>query len=373
MPRLLIVCEYPTVLGGENSMLATLPAVAAAGFDVAVAAPFSGPLADALRERGIENVPWETRGEDLKRASIAQLRSSFGTVIQHVRPDLLHSNSLSVARIAGSCALEHDVRSIGHLRDIVNLSEQAIADINLNRLLIAVSAATRDYHVLRGLDGAKCVVAHSGVDLNEFRPRGPTGYLHRELNLPGDAQLIAVIGQLGLRKGTDVALAAAKQVATEIPGAHWLIVGERTSAKQESREFEARLRQMASEIPLAGRVHFLGTRNDIPHLLAECKLLVHAALQEPLGRVLLEAAASGLAIVATDVGGTREIFTLAANAVVLVSPNDATSIADATVRLLQNDDERKSIGAAARLRAEEAFDHRAASARLIEIYQRVLN
>ena len=47
MPRLLILCEYPTLLGGERSMLATLPAVRAAGFDVHVAAPPVGPLADA--------------------------------------------------------------------------------------------------------------------------------------------------------------------------------------------------------------------------------------------------------------------------------------------------------------------------------------
>ncbi len=49
MPRLLILCEYPTLLGGERSMLATLPAVAAAGFDIFVAAPPSGPLADEIK------------------------------------------------------------------------------------------------------------------------------------------------------------------------------------------------------------------------------------------------------------------------------------------------------------------------------------
>ena len=133
----------------------------------------------------------------------------------------------------------------------------------------------------------KCVVLNNGVDLDEFQPRPPTGYLHRELDLPASARLIAVIGQLGLRKGTDVALAAALQIADNAPDVHWLIVGERTSNKAESHEFEALLRSIAAEQPLAGRVHFLGSRSDVAQLLNECTLLVHAARQEPLGRVLL--------------------------------------------------------------------------------------
>ena len=87
----------------------------------------------------------------------------------------------------------------------------------------------------------------------------------------------------------------------------WLIIGQRFSEKEESRQFEAGLHQ-AGAGPLAGRIHFLGVRDDIPEILNELTLLVHPARQEPLGRVLLEAAAAGVAVVATDVGGTREIF-----------------------------------------------------------------
>ena len=60
-----------------------------------------------------------------------------------------------------------------------------------------------------GLDAEKTHVLYNGVDLEQFRPRPPTGYLHRELGLPADAQLIGNIGQIGLRKGQDVLLRAA--------------------------------------------------------------------------------------------------------------------------------------------------------------------
>ena len=353
-------------------MLATLPAVAAAGFDIHVAAPPHGPLAAALRERGVSHAAWSCGDEQGLRPPLGRLRAEIKELIRAVRSDLIHANSLSTARIAGPVAVQCGVPSVGHLRDIVKLARQPLDDLNAHRRLIAVSCATRDFHVAQGLDAGRCVVVHNGVDLNEFRPRPPTGYLHRELGLPPTARLIATIGQLGLRKGTDVALAAAVQVASELPNAHWLIIGERTSSKDESREFENLLHSIAEEPPLAGRVHFLSSRSDIPQLLNECVLLLHAARQEPLGRVLLEAAASGLAVVATDVGGTREIFPTDADGAILVPPDDRSAMADALLVLLQNDERRSALAAGGRRRGEEAFDVRHAAARLIEHYESVL-
>jgi glycosyltransferase involved in cell wall biosynthesis len=327
MPRVLILCEYPTLLGGERSMLATLPAVVAAGFDVCVAAPPDGLLVATLRQHTIPHVPWRTHDDHGERLPLSQLRAELAALIEHEQPDLVHANSLSTSRISGPVAAELRLASIGHLRDIVKLSRQMVEDLNTHRRLIAVSRATRDFHVGQGLDVAKCVVVHNGVDLGEFQPRPKTGYLQRELDLPPKARLIATIGQLGLRKGTDIVLQAALRIAPRLADVHWLIVGERTSNKDESREFETGLRLLAAEPALAGRVHFLGPRADVPQLLTECTLLVHAARQEPLGRVLLEAAASGLAVVAI----------------------------------------------AARRRAEVAFDIRHAAARLIKQYRETID
>lgn len=372
MPRLLILCEFPTLLGGERSMLATLPAVAAAGFEIHVAGPPQGPLADAIRERGMAYVTWPTCDVHGERLPLDQLRTKLAAVIQAVRPELLDANSLSTARIAGPVAVNCGLRSLGHLRDIMKLSPQPLDDLNAHQRLVAVSRAARDFHVAQGIDAGRCVVVYNGVDLAEFGPRPPTGYLHRQLDLPPTARMIATIGQLGLRKGTDVALAAALQIAPDVPDAHWLVVGERTSNKAESREFEKLLRSISEEPLLAGRVHFLGNRSDVPRLLNECVLLVHAARQEPLGRVLLESAASGLAVVATDVGGTHEIFPAEAGGAVLVPPDNRSAMADAVLALLQNSERRQSLAAGGRRRAEEAFDARHAATRLVENYQAVL-
>jgi glycosyltransferase involved in cell wall biosynthesis len=372
MPRLVILCEFLTLLGGEQSMLSTLSAVQAAGFDLHVAAPPVGALADALRGAGVPVVEWATHDGAGERRPGDEIRADLARLIGRLSPDLVHANSLSTARLIGPVAASARVPSVGHIRDIVGLSRQAIEDVNCVDRLVAVSQATREFHVGQGIDAAKCVVVKNGVDLAAFRSRPASGYLQRELSLGPEARFIATIGQVGMRKGTDVAVMAAARWAAAFPDVHWLVVGERTSKKAEARELEEVLHAMSAQPPLAGRAHFLGMRSDVEAMLPECTLLVHAARQEPLGRVLLEAAACGLAVVATEVGGTREIFPTEADGAVLVPRDDSEALADAVIALLGDETRRAELGRGGRRRAETAFDVRVAAGRLIDIYQSVL-
>jgi glycosyltransferase involved in cell wall biosynthesis len=367
MPEILILCEYPTLNGGERSMLATLDGVRSAGFSPAVMAPGEGPLAEEVAARGFELLPFQCRGPDGSRIAQSRLREELADVLHRRRPALLHANSLAMGRLSGPVAAECRLPSIAHLRDIVGLSVQAVADLNCHRRLLAVSEATRQFHLAQGIGADKTHVVYNGVDLEQFHPRPPTGYLHREFGLPADAQLVGSIGQLGLRKGQDVLLLAATQIADQSPRAHFLIVGERNSDKDESRQFELALRN-ADSGPLFGRIHFLGRRNDVHLLLNELTLLAHTARQEPLGRVLLEAAAAGVAVVATDVGGTQEIFPPEADAARLVPPDDAGLLATAILQLLGSNDLRTRLTTAARAHVCHRFDVRATVTDLVSQY-----
>jgi glycosyltransferase involved in cell wall biosynthesis len=368
MPEILLLCEYATLNGGERSMLATLDGVRAAGFAPVVMAPAGGPLAYALAARDVELLPFECRTAEGPRRPQGDLREEVARLLHYRRPALLHANSLAMGRLSGPVAADLGIASLSHLRDIINLSNQAIADLNRNTRLLAVSHAAREFHVAAGLAAEKVFVVYNGVDLEEFRPRTPTGYVHRELGLPPETPLIGTIGQIGLRKGHDVLLRAAAAVAGRLPNVHCLIVGERYSEKEESRQFERDLHEI-SRGPLAGRVHFLGFRNDVSRLLNELTLLVHPARQEPLGRVLLEAAAAGLGVVATQVGGTPEIFPPDQDAARLVLPDDAAALGAAIVELIDDPALRHRLGLAARRRAEDRFNIRDSVNALLPHYE----
>lgn len=389
MRKTFLLCEYATLNGGERSILATLGGVRAAGFASAVIAPPQGPLADALAAAEIELLSFTCHTVDGHRLPQNRLREELAGILRRRRPGLLHANSLAMGRLSGPVAAHLGLPSISHLRDIVGLSAQSVADLNCHARLLAVSHATRAFHVANGLAAEKVHVVYNGVDLQEFCPRAPTGYLHRELGLPLGTPLIGTIGQLCLRKGQDVLLRAAALIASQVPAVHYVIVGQRHSQKEESHRFERDLRDAAvrmsggADIPvcpegldshgrqecLPHRVHFLGARDDVCRLLNEFTLLVHPARQEPLGRVLLEAAASGVAIIATNVGGTPEIFPPGENAARLVPPDDVPAIGAAMIELLGDPAERRRLGAAARRRAERQFDIQTAVANLLQHYR----
>lgn len=370
MPRVLLLCEYPTLNGGEQSLLAVLPHLIAAGYRFDALAPAAGPLAAALAALDLNLLPLETHDQAGARHSPADLRGQIAAAIAGVRPDLLHANSVSMGRLAGPVAADLLQPGITHLRDIVGLSDQAVADLNRNRRLIAVSRAARDHHVAQGIDVARTHVVYNGVDIDRFAPRPPTGWLHAELGLPADALLIGSIGQLVLRKGHDVLAAAALNLAARHPNAHYVLVGSRFSEKAEAHAHEAALREAFATGPLAVRGHFLGVRSDVAQILNELTMLVHPARQEPLGRVLLEAAAAGVAVVATDVGGTREIFP--DGAAQIVRPDDPQSLAAAIERLLVNEPARHKQSAMAAGQVRKEFSAARAADNLARHYAEVI-
>jgi len=356
--HVLVLCEYRSLNGGERSLLAVTGGLRAAGYELQVAAPAAGPLAGALLQQRISVMPLDLHDAQGRRLDIGLCRHRIRAAIDAAKPDLVHANSLSMSRLSGPVTAALGVPSMGHLRDIVNVTAAAIADLNRHTRLLTVSRATRDWYAAAGLSETKTHVLYNGVDLTRFRPRPPSGYLHRELGLSAETCFVGTIGQVGMRKGLHVLLAAAPNVAQAFGHAHFAIVGQRYSQKQEALDYERQLRAKAEAEPLRGRVHFLGVREDVDRLLNEFTVLAHAARQEPLGRVLLEAAAAGTPTVATDVGGTSEIFPPGMASALLVPPDDAESLAAAILRLLRGAELRAAVGSAARQRAEQAFDAR---------------
>ena len=291
-------------------------------FEVVALAPPTGALADRLRTAGVPLTGCDVKAPGELDAAIAA-----------VRPGLIHGNSLAVGRVLGRRAGELPCPVTAHLRDILNLSAAATRDLGRCAGLVAVSAAARDHHVARGLPADRVRVVQNGIDPAAFLAGVDRDAARRsvraELGVPAGAPLVLTVGQIGLRKGWDVLADAAASIRSD-PPPHFLAVGARWSRKPESVRFEAEVfARLAAHAP--GRLHRLGTRTDVPRLMRAADLLVHPARQEPFGRVLLEAAAAGLPVAATDVGGAREML---GDAFAPVPPGDPAALTAAVNALL---------------------------------------
>jgi glycosyltransferase involved in cell wall biosynthesis len=372
--RIAILFEYATLNGGERSMLACLDWLRhhEPSLEFVAIAPEVGPLAEELADRGIEVLPWLLGSDHTSRPTREQLESHLLETVRRTSPNLLHANSLAMGRLTGSVADRLSIPTSSHLRDIIHVSASAMTDLNRNWRLIAVSQATRDAHVARGMEPDRVVVVRNGIDLAQFTPRPRLGWLRQELGLPDSAVLLATIGQIGLRKGQDVLAEAAPEIVRAVPSVHFLILGTRSSTKAESIEFEQAIHRRFAEHGLTSHLHCIGYRDDVAALLTEIDLIVHPANQEPYGRVLLEAAASGVPVVATDVGGTAEIVIDGVTGQ-LVPSRDPKALATAVIGLLQDQELMQSMSIAARERAVSEFEISRSAHRLAKEWKQIFS
>jgi glycosyltransferase involved in cell wall biosynthesis len=145
-----------------------------------------------------------------------------------------------------------------------------------------------------------------------------------------------------------------------VPDAELVLVGDGDS--------RSTMQQLASDLGIGERVHFLGTRPDIPQLLKLADLYVHAANFEGFGMAAVEAMSAGLPVVASDVPGLNEVVK---GAGILVPPRDEEALAKAIREILQSKQTRQRMATASQKRAVHFSIDRAASS-FINMYESVM-
>ena len=377
MHRVAILIEYPTVNGGENSMLAVLQHLldrAESEFEFCVLGPTQGAMPDRLSELGIPIEALNLFDEVGQRLPREQAIPRLLEAAKASGADLVHGNSLAMGRLLGAASREQPTFvATSHLRDIMKLSGAAISDLNATRRLIAVSNATLRFHVGQGLNESIGTVIHNGIDTENFAAGvSARASVRHELGISDDAIVLLTVGQIGLRKGLDTLASVGQKLAESRTGIHWLLVGERFSQKAESVEFEASILRTFSECEPSLKLHKLGYRRDIPELMRASDVLVHGARQEPLGRVLLEAAASELAIVATDVGGTGEII-VDGECGSLVPADVPSAMTDAISKLIDDESRRRQIAVSAHRRIRSNFGISKSAEAVADVWNSVIS
>jgi glycosyltransferase involved in cell wall biosynthesis len=216
-----------------------------------------------------------------------------------------------------------------------------------------------------GLDVAKTRVIRPAVDPEVFRPRGVTGS-------DGDALRVLMVGGLRWEKGHEYALEAVRRVVDAGVAVQFELVGDPPDAAIMSSDERARIMHTVADLGLDE--HVILRRAEPPDQvsvrLAQTDVLLHASVAEGIANVVLEAMASAVPVVATDVGGISEAITNGVEGL-LVAPRDPVQLADALLRLAHNPDLRARMGAAGRTRIEEHFTLEAQLQDFLTMYREV--
>jgi glycosyltransferase involved in cell wall biosynthesis len=359
-----------------------LRAFAAAGMDVVgVSAP--GPWVDRLAD------DWGVRHESLhhatRSASPGQDALAFGElvrILRRLRPDIVHTHNPKpglygrvAARLAGVPVVVNTVHGLYATpedpwarRAVVYGLERFASMFSQSELVQNVE----DLAVLRrlGVAGEKLVLLGNGVDLERFRPARDEREAARAraaLGIGPDKVVAGTVGRLVWGKGFRELFAAAEALRTRLPELVFCVVGPEDPDKGDA--------MVPADLDAArrlGNVVFAGHRDDVEQLYRGLDLYVLPSHREGFPRSAMEAAASGLAVVATDIRGCRQVVDEGVTG--LLAPlRDVGALAAAIRALVEDEPRRTAMGRAARKKAEAEFDDRDVVQRTLATYRRLLH
>lgn len=253
------------------------------------------------------------------------------SVIRRVNPDVVHLHSRRGGDIFGGLAarlaLVPAVILSRRVDDRIRFIPAGRIKYLLPHKVVAISDGIRKVLHDSGVKNGRVELVHSGIVPSEFRLERDRAWFEREFGIAQDSIVIATIAQLIDRKGHRYLLDVVPEILARFPSAKFLLLGTGPSRVA----LENRVRSLGMQ----EHVIFAGFRTDIKRILPNLDLVVHPAIREGLGVSLLQAAAAGLPIVATAVGGIPEIV-IDGSTGFLVPPADSAAISKSVLTLLSD-------------------------------------
>jgi glycosyltransferase involved in cell wall biosynthesis len=356
-----------------------LEAFAAAGMEV-IGASATGPFVEQLERRGITHVPLRhaTRsvspGHDL--LALVELERLF----RRLRPDIVHTHNPKpglygrlAARAAGVPGIVNTVHGL-YAAPEDPWPRKAIV-YALERIASACSQVElvqnpEDVATLRrlGVPAGKLELLGNGVDLDRFRPRPSASEVEkarRSLGVDSAGIVVGTVGRLVWQKGFRELFAAARHLRTIRPEVIFVIVGPKDDAKGDALD--------ADDIAAAesiGNVVFCGHRDDVEDLYPGFDLFVLPSYREGFPRSAMEAAASGVPVIATDIRGCRQAVDHGITGL-LVPLGDVNALVVAIADLAVAPSIRLAMSSEARRKAEADFDEQAVIQKTLDAYRRL--
>ena len=230
--------------------------------------------------------------------------------------------------------------------------------------VIAVSQETQAAILACGVPEAKVTVIHNAIVTTNYQPSSvEPGYVRRRFNLPGKARIIGYIGRLSPEKGQRDLLVAAAQIVPVRPDVWFVLAGD--GPDREALEI------MARELGIGERVLFTGHLPDVRPVFRDIEAMALTSHTEGFPNVVLEALCMETPVVATDVGGVREIIEEGVTGV-LLPVRAPDRIRDALLQVLDRPEWARGLALAGQRVVHERFTFARRVSREEEVCRQIL-
>jgi glycosyltransferase involved in cell wall biosynthesis len=294
---------------------------------------------EKAKAQGVKVIPLPSLVRSFRPIKDLKALLSLVWLIFKEKPDIIHTHS-SKAGILGRVAAKiafvpriihtpHGHVFYGHFGPIASkvfLWIEKLFSRFTDRIVALTDGEKNDYENLSVSPSEKLLKIHSGVDISQYmKSNGNMVEKRRSLGLDQNSMVVGFVGWLLPIKGPEYLLKSMEYVWQEYPETALVFVGK--------GDLDLDLRAQAGQVSANGRVKFLGWRDDINEIMPVFDMLVLPSLNEGMGRVLVEAMASGKPIVASNVGGIPDLVRHGETGY-LVPPADEKALADNIKKLL---------------------------------------
>lgn len=360
--------------GAQHSLLEACSVLPSVGVDVVAAVP-QGPLFERLTAAGLTVYPVSAvraskRGWGLFTTAAKLLRapSTISQIVRAVKPDIIHTNSLPAFLAARHTS--SSIPIIWHVRDLhlpIPIARDAAKKATR---IIAASEAVDEFlvDILSPRILGRIRIIRNGIDPERFA-NGSRPAARQRFGLPPEGPVIGMIAHLIPWKRHDAFIQAAALIRQQCPEAHFAVVGR--DLFHENARWSAQLEKLVAQAGLAACFHWVTSCDASRDILPAFDVLLHPALKEPFGRVLCEAMAASIPVIAAESGGPAAIIQQGVSGI-LVRDGDPRRMAQEALALLSDPARAAALGAAGHARVLSQFTTRRVCEQLAKEYRALL-
>jgi glycosyltransferase involved in cell wall biosynthesis len=291
-----------------------------------------------------------------------QIRQAEADIVHFADEKAANHNSLA-AYLAGA-------RMVCHLRVSYPRLDwrQRLCLLPVHRFIFVSKEAKQSFAI--SVPESKSRVIYDAVEVPVAEMPESSAVVRRELGIPDGCVVVGMVARVSRQKDYFTLADAAVQILARHPDTRFLVVGD-NSMVDLNRSHYAEVARRLNELGIADRFIFTGHRTDVPRLIAAMDLCVLCTHREGFPLSILEAMAMGKPVVATSVGGIPEIV-LPGVTGYLHEHGNSKELADAVLRLMDNPEEARRIGASAREHVRQSYSRQKFADEIAKTYLDVM-